>query len=94
MIAGFNDTVNTKYDTDYSVDFYDPAVNGVFRVEPVLGVRRDRGRLHRIADTLDVRLSATAKPVSDSSARPPAATAETHRSLCCRNRSAVVRWSR
>ena len=34
-IAGFNDTVNAKYETDYSVDFYDPAVNGVFRLEPV-----------------------------------------------------------
>jgi Pyridoxamine 5'-phosphate oxidase len=34
-IAGFNDTVNAKYETTYSVDFYDPAVNGVFRVEPI-----------------------------------------------------------
>ncbi|HXY92217.1 MAG TPA: pyridoxamine 5'-phosphate oxidase family protein [Acidimicrobiia bacterium] len=34
-IAGFNDAVNTKYETSYSVDFYDPAVNGLFRVEPV-----------------------------------------------------------
>ena len=33
-IAAFNDAVNTKYETSYSVDFYDPAVNGVFRVEP------------------------------------------------------------
>ena len=55
MIVGFNDTVNAKYETDYSVDFYDPAVNGVFRVEPALGVRRDRGRLHRLPDALDLR---------------------------------------
>jgi hypothetical protein len=34
-IAGFNDTVNAKYETTYSVDFYDPSVNGVFRVYPV-----------------------------------------------------------
>ncbi len=43
MLAGFNDTVNAKYDTDYSVDFYDPSVNGVFRVEPIwaFGVAED-----------------------------------------------------
>ena len=43
MIAGFNDAVNAKYDTDYSVDFYDPSINGVFRVEPVsaFGVTED-----------------------------------------------------
>ncbi len=35
MIAGFNDAVNGKYETSYSVDFYDRTVNGVFRVEPV-----------------------------------------------------------
>jgi hypothetical protein len=34
VIVGFNDTVNAKYGTDYPVDFYDPAVNGVFRLEP------------------------------------------------------------
>jgi hypothetical protein len=43
VLAGFNDTVNAKYDTDYSVDFYDPSVNGVFRVEPIwaFGVAED-----------------------------------------------------
>jgi hypothetical protein len=43
VISGFNDTVNAKYDTDYSVDFYDPAFNGVFRVEPLwaFGVTED-----------------------------------------------------
>jgi hypothetical protein len=43
VIAGFNDAVNAKYDTDYSVDFYDPSINGVFRVEPVwaFGVAED-----------------------------------------------------
>jgi len=43
VITGFNDTVNAKYDTEYSVDFYDPAVNGVFRVEPLwaFGVTED-----------------------------------------------------
>ena len=43
VIARFNDTVNAKYDTDYSVDFYDPTVNGVFRTEPVwaFGVAED-----------------------------------------------------
>ena len=43
LLGGFNDTVNTKYDTDYAVDFYDPAVNGVFRVEPLwaFGVTED-----------------------------------------------------
>lgn len=33
-IAGFNDAVNAKYETSYSADFYDPRINGVFRVEP------------------------------------------------------------
>jgi hypothetical protein len=33
-IAAFNDAVNAKYDTDYSVDFYDPATNGVWSVAP------------------------------------------------------------
>ena len=42
-ISGFNDAVNAKYETSYSVDFYDPVVNGVFRVEPVwaFGVAED-----------------------------------------------------
>ncbi len=42
-IAAFNDTVNAKYHTSYSVDFYDPAINGVFRVDPhwAFGVRED-----------------------------------------------------
>ena len=30
----FNDTVNAKYDTSYTVDFYDPATNGVWTVRP------------------------------------------------------------
>ena len=42
-IAGFNDAVNAKYGTSYSVDFYDPAVNGVYRVraEWAFGVAED-----------------------------------------------------
>jgi PPOX class probable F420-dependent enzyme len=42
-IADFNDTVNAKYETSYSVDFYDPAVNGIYRVEPTwaFGVAAD-----------------------------------------------------
>jgi hypothetical protein len=42
-IAGFNDTVNAKYETSYSVDFYDPSINGVFRIAPVsaFGVTED-----------------------------------------------------
>jgi hypothetical protein len=34
VIAAFNDTVNEKYEVNYTVDFYDPAVNGVWRVRP------------------------------------------------------------
>lgn len=34
VLASFNDAVNEKYDTSYSVDFYDPATNGVWRVRP------------------------------------------------------------
>ncbi len=34
-IAAFNDTVNAKYETNYSVDFYDPSINGVLRAAPV-----------------------------------------------------------
>jgi hypothetical protein len=42
-IAGFNDAVNAKYGTSYSVDFYDPSVNGVYRVAPesAFGVAED-----------------------------------------------------
>jgi hypothetical protein len=34
VIATFNDTVNAKYGTDYTADFYDPETNGVWQVEP------------------------------------------------------------
>jgi hypothetical protein len=42
-IAAFNDAVNAKYHTSYSVDFYDPAINGVYRVDLhwAFGVRED-----------------------------------------------------
>ena len=42
-LVRFNDTVNAKYGTDYSVDFYDPQLNGVWRVEPVwaFGIEED-----------------------------------------------------
>lgn len=33
-IAAFNDAVNAKYGTDSTADFYDPEVNGVWRVAP------------------------------------------------------------
>jgi PPOX class probable F420-dependent enzyme len=33
-IAGFADTVDSKYATTYGPDFYDPATNAVFRVPP------------------------------------------------------------
>ena len=33
-VAVFAETVNRKYEVDYAVDFYDPDVNGVFRVRP------------------------------------------------------------
>jgi PPOX class probable F420-dependent enzyme len=33
-IAAFAQSVNVKYETDYQADFYDPAVNGCFRVRP------------------------------------------------------------
>jgi general stress protein 26 len=33
-IGDFARWVNLKYQTDYPVDFYDPAVNGCFRVRP------------------------------------------------------------
>jgi hypothetical protein len=35
LLGAFNDTVNAKYETDYSVEFYDPATNGVWNVAPV-----------------------------------------------------------
>jgi nitroimidazol reductase NimA-like FMN-containing flavoprotein (pyridoxamine 5'-phosphate oxidase superfamily) len=34
LLTAFNDTVNAKYDTNYTVDFYDPATNGVWTVRP------------------------------------------------------------
>ena len=34
LLLVFNDTLNTKYDTSYTVDFYDPATNGVWTVRP------------------------------------------------------------
>jgi PPOX class probable F420-dependent enzyme len=42
-IAAFNDTVNEKYGTHSSADFYDPATNGVWRVTPtwVFGLASD-----------------------------------------------------
>jgi PPOX class probable F420-dependent enzyme len=33
-IAGFAEAVNRKYSVDYPVDFYDPEVNGTFRLRP------------------------------------------------------------
>ena len=42
-LARFNDTVNAKYGTDYSVDFYDPAQNGVWRVAPVWAFGLEEG---------------------------------------------------
>ncbi len=33
-LRAFAAAVDTKYDTDYGVEFYDPAVNGVWRVAP------------------------------------------------------------
>jgi hypothetical protein len=42
-IAGFLAAVNTKYDTDMTADFLDPAVNGTFAVRPrwVFALRED-----------------------------------------------------
>jgi hypothetical protein len=34
LLVAFNDAVNAKYDTSYTVDFYDPATNGVWTVRP------------------------------------------------------------
>ena len=34
-LRAFAAAVDTKYDTEYGVEFYDPAVNGVWRVAPV-----------------------------------------------------------
>jgi Pyridoxamine 5'-phosphate oxidase len=33
-VQAFVDAVNVKYDTDYVIDFFDPELNGVYRVEP------------------------------------------------------------
>jgi hypothetical protein len=33
-VQGFVDAVNAKYDTGYGIDFFDPELNGVYRVEP------------------------------------------------------------
>src|SRR5450755_2300074 len=33
-VAGFADALNRKYATQYGADFYDPAVNGTYRVIP------------------------------------------------------------
>lgn len=33
-LARFTEVSNAKYGTDYSVDFYDPAVNGVYVLRP------------------------------------------------------------
>jgi hypothetical protein len=33
-VQAFVDAVNVKYDTDYGIDFFDPELNGVYRVEP------------------------------------------------------------
>jgi PPOX class probable F420-dependent enzyme len=33
-IGGFAVRVNAKYEVDYPADFYDPAVNGTFRLQP------------------------------------------------------------
>jgi len=41
LLGAFNDTVNAKYETDYSVEFYDPATNGVWNVMPVSGFGLD-----------------------------------------------------
>ena len=35
LLALFNDTVNAKYGTDYAVEFYDPATNGVWNITPI-----------------------------------------------------------
>jgi hypothetical protein len=34
-ISGFVDAVNAKYETSYGLDFFDPELNGVYRVEPI-----------------------------------------------------------
>jgi pyridoxamine 5'-phosphate oxidase-like protein len=33
-VQAFVDAVNVKYDTDYGIDFFDPELNRVYRVEP------------------------------------------------------------
>jgi len=35
VVRRFLDAFNTKYSTDYGLDFFDPAVNATFRVRPV-----------------------------------------------------------
>jgi hypothetical protein len=42
-VQAFVDAVNVKYDTDYGIDFFDPELNGVYRVEPTwaFGLRQD-----------------------------------------------------
>ena len=34
LLSVFIERVNAKYETDYTVDFFDPEVNACFRVEP------------------------------------------------------------
>ena len=42
-LRAFADAVDAKYATSYGVEFYDPAVNGVWRVPPAkaIGLRQD-----------------------------------------------------
>ncbi len=40
-VAGFAAALNTKYGTDYGADFYDPAVNGTYRVGPTVVIALD-----------------------------------------------------
>jgi PPOX class probable F420-dependent enzyme len=42
-LRAFADAVDAKYGTSYGVEFYDPAVNGVWRVPPAkaIGLRQD-----------------------------------------------------
>lgn len=43
VIAAFAAASNAKYEVDFGVDFYDPDVNGVWRIDPgtVIGVDED-----------------------------------------------------
>jgi hypothetical protein len=34
-IVAFAQRVNEKYGTDYSIDFFDPSINGSYRVQPI-----------------------------------------------------------